>query len=53
MSLTTRLLPGVSLLLAALLLTACGQKPARIRVKETRLKVYGLGRTVSVAGSHT
>jgi len=46
----TRLLPGVALLLAAVLSFACGQKPTEIRLKSTKLKVYGLGRSVSVGG---
>jgi uncharacterized protein YjdB len=50
MSRFTRVLPGAALLLAAALASACGQKPAEIRLKETRMKVYGLARTVSVIG---
>ena len=46
----TRVLPGVALLLAAALALACGQKPAEIRLKSPKLKVYGLGRVVSVGG---
>jgi uncharacterized protein YjdB len=46
----TRLLPSAALLLAAALSLACGQKPAEIRLKSTKLKVYGLGRVVSVGG---
>ena len=50
MSRFTRVLPGAALLLAAALASACGQKPSEIRLKETRMKVYGLARTVSVIG---
>jgi uncharacterized protein YjdB len=46
----TRSLPGTALLLAAVLSSACGQKPTEIRLKSTKLKVYGLGRSVSVGG---
>ncbi len=46
----TRVLPGVALLLASALVLACGQKPTEIRLKSTKLKVYGLGRVVSVGG---
>jgi uncharacterized protein YjdB len=51
MSRFTRVLPGATLLLAAALVSACGQKPTEIRLKETRMKVYGLARTVSVVGN--
>ncbi len=44
-----RVLPGGALLLSALLVSACGQKPAEIRVKPAKLDVYGLGRVASVA----
>jgi uncharacterized protein YjdB len=50
MSRRNRLLPGVALALAAVLSLACGQKPTEIRLKSTKLKVYGLARTVSVGG---
>jgi len=50
MSRLKRVLPGVALLLAALLASACGQKAAEIRLKSTKLKVWGLKRVVSVGG---
>lgn len=50
MSRLQRVLPGVALVLAAVLASACGQKPTEIRLKSTKMKVYGLGRTVSVGG---
>ncbi len=40
----------MALALAAALTLACGQKPVEIRLKTTKLKVYGLARTVSVGG---
>lgn len=43
-----RLLSAAALLLAAALLAACGPKPAEIRLKQTKLKVYGLDRVLSV-----
>ncbi len=46
----TRALAGASLLLVSLLLASCGPKPSEIRLKSARMKVYGLGRSVSVAG---
>lgn len=46
----TRVLPRAALLLAAALAFACGQKPTEIRLKSAKLKVYGLGRVVSVGG---
>mgnify|MGYP003415574898 CR=1 FL=1 len=46
----TRVLPGAGIFHAAALASAYGKKPAEIRLKETRLKVYGLARTVSVVG---
>jgi uncharacterized protein YjdB len=49
MSRLTRALPAAALLLGVFV-AACGKKPVEIRLKETKLKVYGLGRTVSVAG---
>ncbi len=50
MSRLTRALPGSTLLLAALLAAACAPKPAAIRLSETRMKVYGLGRVVPIQG---
>ena len=50
MSRHTRLLSGAALLLAPLLLASCGPKASEIRLKEKKLTVYGLGRTVSVGG---
>ena len=50
MNCLTRVLPGAALLLAATLSLACGQKPSEIRLKSAKLKVYGLGRVVSVGG---
>lgn len=50
MSRLQRVLPGVALVLAAVLALACGQKPSEIRLKSTKMKVYGLGRAVSVGG---
>jgi uncharacterized protein YjdB len=50
MSRLNRILPGAALLLAAALAAACGPKPAEIRLTQTHLKVYGLGRVVSVGG---
>ncbi len=46
----TRVLSRGALLLTATLVFACGQKPTEIRLKSTKLKVYGLGRVVSVGG---
>ncbi len=50
MSRLTRFLSGAALLLAPLLLASCGPKATEIRLKESKLKVYGLGRVVSVGG---
>ena len=50
MSRHTRLLSGAALLLAPLLLASCGPKASEIRLKEKKLTVYGLDRTVSVGG---
>lgn len=50
MSRIPRALPGSALLLAALLASACAPKPAAIRLSESKLKVYGLGRVVSITG---
>lgn len=50
MSRLDRILPGAALLLAAALAAACSPKPAEIRLTQTNLKVYGLGRVVSVGG---
>jgi uncharacterized protein YjdB len=50
MSRIPRALPGAALLLAALLASACAPKPAAIRLSESKLKVYGLGRVVSITG---
>lgn len=50
MSRIPRALPGATLLLAALLSSACGPKPAAIRLSETKLEVYGLDRVVSITG---
>ena len=50
MSRLTRFLSGATLLLAPLLLASCGPKATEIRLKETKLKVYGLDRIVSVGG---
>ncbi|MHB8799916.1 MAG: Ig-like domain-containing protein [Thermoanaerobaculia bacterium] len=46
----TRYLSGAALLLAPLLLASCGPKATEIRLKESKLKVYGLDRVVSVGG---
>lgn len=50
MSLSTRVLPCAALLLASTLFAACGPKPAGIRLKETKVKVFGLHRTAAVIG---
>ena len=50
MSRHPRLLAGAALLLAPLLLASCGPKASEIRLKEKKLTVYGLDRTVSVGG---
>lgn len=50
MSHPERFLAGAALLLAATLSAACGPKPTEIRLKPTKLEVYGLGRVVSIAG---
>lgn len=50
MSRHTRLLSGAALLLAPLLLASCGPKASEIRLKEKKLTVYGLDRSVSVGG---
>ena len=48
MSLFARVSSGGALLLAAVLVSACGQTPTEIRLKERKVAVYGLRRTVSV-----
>jgi len=50
MSHPERSLAGAALLLAATLSAACGPKPTEIRLKQTKLEVYGLGRVVSISG---
>lgn len=50
MSRIPRALSGASLLLAALLATGCGPKPAAIRLSQTKIEVYGLGRVVPITG---
>lgn len=45
-----RLVAAATLLLAAILAAGCGPKPAEIRLKQTKLKVYGLGRVVPLGG---
>jgi len=50
MSLPKRLVPGAALLAALLLPAACSPKPVEIRLKESRIKVFGLGRSLSVSG---
>ena len=50
MSRTPKAFLGSSLLLAALLASACAPKPTSIRLSESKLKVYGLGRVVSIQG---
>ncbi len=50
MSRLPRAFPGSTLLLAALLASACAPKPASIRISETKMKVYGLGRVVPIQG---
>lgn len=50
MSRPKRLLTGAALLVVPLLLAACSPKPVEIRLKESRIKVFGLGRTLSVSG---
>lgn len=47
MSRFPRVPPAAALLLAALLATSCGPKPTEIRLKPTRLSVYGLARIAS------
>jgi uncharacterized protein YjdB len=51
MSRPKRLLHGAALLAVPLLLAACSPKPVEIRVKESRIRVFGLGRTLSVTGN--
>src|SRR5512135_1802119 len=50
MSRFTRVLPGTAFLLAAVLAVSCGPKPAAIRLKESKVKVFGLHRTAAVIG---
>lgn len=50
MSRFTRVLPGTALLLAAVLAVSCGPRPVAIRLKESKVKVFGLHRTAAVIG---